>query len=508
MYSMTHCRTGCGAEINYKRVHFSSPVDWYDIPMEGDVIHDCPNLHLRDDANDYFHELLDMHETLDENILTSIVYDYGSQISDIIDLPQELKMHSKEKLAERMVDQTGKSAAEARRQAGFLSREDFDKLSKSKKDDYKEFFGVEPPNKTPEERIADFRDDINRVMSFLQRCVDICPAPFFVDMAGYSQLELFRIFLESKGQYADAMNCHIIQGAVDIPRDEMGADAFTEVTGRLKKKLDAERLANEWTSEDTLAAKNRHISLGLNEKEAEDEAEMERISHEWEEEGEREYPASQMIWALNQYRKELDRPPAEALELWRGDGPIAEELDALEREADQIEAGDTVDKEQSLDEMTKSHSQEYFGPLHEDYRNLILFIYNDEEELIWEKWPETYDYCKMRRDQLKKKLHKMKYKDNLLGHATFGHLVQIFDDKDTKRRSIGYMENSVKIQGRLPAYDELLLHLKEILICRNMMDHDERKELPKARKLFLTCVTFIVNEFFQDLKHRHLKGKK
>ena len=59
---MTHCRTGCGAEINYKRVHFSSPVDWLDIPMEQiqthpmktDVIHDCPNLHLRDDANDYF----------------------------------------------------------------------------------------------------------------------------------------------------------------------------------------------------------------------------------------------------------------------------------------------------------------------------------------------------------------------------------------------------------------------------------------------------------------------
>ena len=64
---MTHCRTGCGAEINYKRVHFSSPVDWYDIPMEddgllGDVIHDCPNLHLRDDANDYFHELLDSYK--------------------------------------------------------------------------------------------------------------------------------------------------------------------------------------------------------------------------------------------------------------------------------------------------------------------------------------------------------------------------------------------------------------------------------------------------------------
>ena len=95
-----------------------------------------------------------------------------------------------------------------------------------------------------------------------------------------------------------------------------------------------------------------------------------------------------------------------------------------------------------------------------------------------------------------------------MGHATFGHLVQIFDDKDTKRRSIGYMENSVKIQGRLPAYDELLLHLKEILICRNMMDHDERKELPKEWKALLVPLIFIVNEFFEELKHRHLKRKK
>ena len=79
--------------------------------------------------------------------------------------------------------------------------------------------------------------------------------------------------------------------------------------------------------------------------------------------------------------------------------------DALEHDREQIETGDIVDKEQSLDEMTKSSSQDFFGPLHEGYRNLILFIYNDEEELIWEKWPEIYDYCKMRRDQLKKKLH-------------------------------------------------------------------------------------------------------
>ena len=146
---MTHCRTGCGAEINYKAVHFSSPVDWYDIPMEGDVIHDCPKLKpsTNDVVNDVLKELEFMHKRLHEYLLDEMVMEYGlAQYLDLIDLPQELKMHSKEKLAERMVDQTGKSPAEARRQAGFLSREDFDKLSKSKKDDYKEFYESEEEN--------------------------------------------------------------------------------------------------------------------------------------------------------------------------------------------------------------------------------------------------------------------------------------------------------------------------------------------------------------------------
>ena len=35
--------------------------------------------------------------------LTTMVYDYGSQISDFGDLPHDLKMHSKEKLAQRMI---------------------------------------------------------------------------------------------------------------------------------------------------------------------------------------------------------------------------------------------------------------------------------------------------------------------------------------------------------------------------------------------------------------------
>ena len=110
---MTHCRTGCGAEINYKRVHFSSPVDWYDIPMEqietdyrdADVIHDCPKLKpsTNDGVNDVLKELQDMHVTLNEYFLDAIENDYDSPISNFIDLPQELKTHSKEKLAQRRV---------------------------------------------------------------------------------------------------------------------------------------------------------------------------------------------------------------------------------------------------------------------------------------------------------------------------------------------------------------------------------------------------------------------
>ena len=488
---MTHCRTGCGAEINYKTVHFSSPVDWYDIPMEGDVIHDCPKLKpsTNDDANDVLKELEFMHKTLDEFFLDGLKLTYGlAEYSDLIDLPQELKMHSKEKLAERIdVNALG----------GEMPREDFDKLPKSEKEEYKEFYGSEPPNQTPEERQADFRLTINDVMSFLQRCTDRFPAPFY-RYGGYSQLELFRIFLESTEQYADAMNCHIIQGAVDIAKSQMDVDAFTEVTGRLQKKLEEQRLAKEWTPEDTLAEKKRLMKTGMDEKKAESEAELNRDIEQQSEEADRKYPAEQMIWALKQYRKEFDKTTEEN-----------KQDDALERDREQIEVGDIVDKEQALDEMTKSHSQVFFGPLHEGFRNLILFIYNDEEEEIWKKWPEIYNYCKLQRDKLKKKLYKMKYKDNLLGHATLGQLVQIFDDEMTKKRSKGCKDDSGNfIQGRMVEYDELLLHFREILLHRNMMDHDERKELPKERKALLVPLIFIVNEFFEELKHRHLKRKK
>jgi len=155
----------------------------------------------------------------------------------------------------------------------------------------------------------------------------------------------------------------------------------------------------------------------------------------------------------------------------------------------------------------KSSSQDFFGPLHEGYRNIILFIYNGDEEPIKEKWPKIYDYCKMRRNGLKKKLYKMKYKDNLLGHATLGQLVHIFENEETKNRSKGYEDGSgIAIPGRMVEYDELLLHFREILLHRNMIDHDERNELPKERKALLVPLIFIVNEFFEQQKH--LKQKK
>ena len=148
---MTHCRTGCGAEINYKRVHFSSPVDWYDIPMEQyqtypnatpELIHDCPKLKpsTNDGANDVLKELQDMHVTLNDYCLRSIVEDFASPILDFIDLPQKLKMHSKEFL-QRNSQPSSKIGNLG--PPGYMPREDFDKLSKSEKEEYKEFYGSE-----------------------------------------------------------------------------------------------------------------------------------------------------------------------------------------------------------------------------------------------------------------------------------------------------------------------------------------------------------------------------
>jgi len=213
----------------------------------------------------------------------------------LIDLPQELKMHSKEKLAERIIR---KEDIHHNHMGGEMPREDFDKLPKSEKDDYKEFFGVEPPNQTPEERQADFRRTINFVMSFLQRCTDRFPAPFY-RYGGYSQLELFRIFLESTEQYADAMNCHIIQGAVDTAKSQTNADAFIEVAGRLQKKLEEQRLAKEWTPEDTLAQKKWLMKTGMDEEKAESEAEFNRdIEQQAEEDEQNHTPAALQQWLL------------------------------------------------------------------------------------------------------------------------------------------------------------------------------------------------------------------
>ena len=124
------CKTGCDAEINYKSVWVSNPLDWYDIPMEGDVIHDCPK--LKPAPNDRVErqqnwgsgasftrlkELQGLHATLHDGILEDMVYDYGSQISDFGDLPHDLKMYSKPKLAERLGVRSSK-----------ITKEEFDEL--------------------------------------------------------------------------------------------------------------------------------------------------------------------------------------------------------------------------------------------------------------------------------------------------------------------------------------------------------------------------------------------
>ncbi len=469
---MTHCRTECGAEINYKRVHFSSPVDWYDIPMEGDVIHDCPKLKpsTNDGANDVLKELEFMHKTLDEFFLDGLKLTYGlAEYSDLIDLPQELKMHSKEKLAERInVYALG----------GEMPREDFDKLPKSKKDDYKEFFGVEPPNQTPEERQADFRLTINDVMSFLQRCTDRFPAPFY-RYGGYSQLELFRIFLESTEQYADAMNCHIIQGAVDTAKSQTNADAFIEVAGRLQKKLEEQRLAKEWTPEDTLAQKKWLMKTGMDEEKAESEAEFNRDVEQQAEEDEQKYPISIMNWALDLYKNRFEK--------FRE--TIGQDTAILEEE---IKVDDTVDKEQSVDEASKPSSQTLFGKKKKQFREFIQYLYDDDTEIIWANLPVVHEDIKMNRKRQEKSLYKPNNESDL-AYATHGELVTILKNHDTRERA---KEKGIK------NYNEALKLCEFVLADRNALDHDEIGELPPGWAEFNRGACTILDEFFDDVKHR------
>jgi len=336
------CKTGCDAEINYKSVWVSNPLDWFEIPMEGDVIHDCPK--LKPAPNDQVErqqnwgsgasftrlkELQGLHATLHDGILEDMVYDYGSQISDFGDLPHDLKMYSKPKLAERLGVRSSK-----------MTKEEFDELPNWQKEVLSHEWGFEPPNLSPEERIAEFWDDITRAMSFLQRCMDICPAPFYVDEYGYSQLELFRILLESKEQYDGAMICHTIQGAIDTAKSQMDVDAHIEVTDRLQKKLDEQRLAKADEGEKTKEQwKSEMISRGMDEKQIQQEVEIEEQLDVERESSEFAQHDSSMKWALALYAKELEKQREES----RQD-------DSLEHHEEQIEVDDTVHKEQSVDD--------------------------------------------------------------------------------------------------------------------------------------------------------------
>jgi hypothetical protein len=363
-------------------------------------------------------------------------------------------------------------------------------LSKSDKEDLKETYGFENPNKTPEERQAEFWQYISQAMDFLQRCTDRFPAPFYTDDGGtisqanlgseYSQLELFRIFLESKEQYADAMNCHIIQGAIDIAKSQMDADAFTEISGRLQKKLEDQRLAKEWTPEDTLAEKKRLIRQGMDEKEAESEAEFSRYTEEWAREEEEKYPASIMNWALDLYKNRFEKF-REA---------IGQDTVILEEE---IEVGDTVDKEQSVDEMLKPHSQEYFGDIHKRLREFILRLYDGK--IIWAELGREeiiHEQIKEMRNRQKKSLYNMADESDL-GYATLGQLVAILRNTETAKKA--------KQKG-ISEYESVVDHAKVVLSCRNNMDHDERKELPPAYKIANAGLCSILNEFFDKLKYR------
>ena len=335
------CKTGCDAEINYKSVWVSNPLDWFEIPMEGDVIHDCPK--LKPAPNDQVErqqnwgsgasftrlkELQGLHATLHDGILEDMVYDYGSQISDFGDLPHDLKMYSKPKLAERLGVVGSK-----------MKKEEYDELPNTEKDMLLGGMGFAPPNQTIEERLTVFWRVINEAMTFLQRCADLYPAPFYT-YNGYSQLELFRIFLESKEQYGDAIICHTIQGAIDTAKAQMNVDVFTEVTDRLQKKLEEQKLAQaEAAAKNWADAKEWWISKGMTEAELEQVDDGDEQLEELREAGETEYHDSIMKWALDLYKKESDKTIEES----RQD-------DSLEHHEEQIEVDDTVHKEQSVDD--------------------------------------------------------------------------------------------------------------------------------------------------------------
>ena len=334
---MTHCRTGCGAEINYREVNFSGFEFSYHIPMEGVLIHDCPKLKpsTNDDTNDYLNKLQFLHNQLHGDIVGNIVYEYGSQILDFINLPQELKMYSKPKLAERLGVKSGPGLSP---DGSDLTKEDFDELPNYQKEMLQNEMGFAPPNQTIEERLTVFWRVINESMSFLQRCADLYPAPFYT-YNGYSQLELFRIFLESKEQYGDAIICHTIQGAIDTAKAQMNVDVFTEVTDRLQKKLEEQKLAQAEEGEKNWEEhKEWWISKGMTEAELEQVDDGDEQLEELREAGETEYHDSIMKWALDLYKKEYDKTIEES----RQD-------DSLEHHEEQIEVDDTVHKEQSVD---------------------------------------------------------------------------------------------------------------------------------------------------------------
>ena len=136
MFSMIPCRTGCGAKINYMQVRFFSVEHSYHIPMEGDEIHHCPKLPSEpDDWVDVDKELENWHEYLFEE-LAEIVYDYGSQISGFINLPQELRLDSKTNLAKRL----GVDASKNLFNNSKLTKEDYDKMPKWEKENHQMLF--------------------------------------------------------------------------------------------------------------------------------------------------------------------------------------------------------------------------------------------------------------------------------------------------------------------------------------------------------------------------------
>jgi hypothetical protein len=285
------------------------------------------------------------------------------------------------------------------------------------------------------------------------------------------------------------MICHTIQGAIDTAKSQMDQGAYVEVTDRLQKKLDEQRLAKADEGEKTLRQwKSEMISRGMDEKQIQQEVEIEDQLHVERESSEFAQHDSSMKWALELYAKELEKRREES----RQD-------DSLEHHEEQIEVDDTVHKEQSVED-------EIFEQL--DAEETRTTIYNFEKDFLRPAVRKQFSSEK----EMNEKLKNMKWGagrrivGNLFEKAQFHRKKEESEELQAEDRwSVGLLRfldfgDDVNI-GEWPLY----IHnsLKEIQTHRNrLMAHpnDYRKvELQHAQKIVSLNIERC-KRFFESLK--------